>query len=699
MEELKQKYDFLTKYVPRTAEFLLAQYTKEVESKREMIIRKHRAISLIPLISTNINMENWIPDKSAFPRFVFMPTEVSPPRVAPQLLQQTAQLYQLIQQNTNDLFEGLCSIKGSPLYYFVIYSSIPSLFGYFSSQEHIQLAFSFYMHVITMDDTKAATEMLFPFYNTPCVYKFIANTMEPFCDRILSDTRLKGKNKFPSKTILEAYVKDFSELITNSAKLLTHCHSVILKLMLQRWGMKATIDFIMNVLIKILTAMWLEGNGYNSKMPFLRIVLNTISSDSKLAASIVQKIIDAETLMELPDMYTAFSHQYILFLSTSQDFSALLKVMLLSKNSIPPSIVNCKSETSIPYSLYWIRIFPKRQLPKHNLYRPLVFTMKKTPEIENPEFDRIWRSIQQKALEEDKEPYEYLTTEHKFKSISDDLLHYTLIKSINFLEEDASQFENLMEFMLNHNELEKWMDIADAHLRMASAPIAALAVQAAYDRQYKYINYAFQKATTLFNSRLTNQSQYLILLQKYLPYFMKHGNVEKQLSEIENWWHNYLDKEIANIDKYRPLLDSNSSNALFWDCVEKIRIVSKDDLMLSFTIIIQVLSTLNEILKSPSFTRTKTAPNDLVELGSIAGKAAILGRADNLFSVYIIIGSLGMDNNTFKNLCLSNEQRMWVALEAQIFTFLECDLHMSEAVSKLQEQLRNIEKDGDDSRF
>ena len=688
----RENYDFLSAYVPRTSEYLTVQCVKEVEGIRETIIRKHRIISLIPLLNSKFDIQQWIPDENAFPRFIFKPVEVTPPRVSPQLLQQASHLYQIIHQNPADLFNGLVSVRGTSLYYFVVNSSIPSLFGYFSSQEHIQLAFSFYMHVLTTNDTAMGTEMLFPFFNTPCVFRFIENTMSPFCERLRTETRVADK-KF-SDTVVDIYVNDLSKFLVSSAPLLTHCHHVILRLMLQKWGMKETSKFVIQVFIKILGCMWLEANGLLNRVPFFLAVITKIMKNESSSATIVTKIVEAETLFELPDMYNVFQHQYILLLSTCQDFIALMKVMQI-RRQLPQSINCIKPETTPPFSLFWFKIFPNRQMPKHNISRPLVFSNKTAPEAKNHEFDRIWMNIKNVANELGKEPYEYLLSK---KNISPELLDYTLMKSIDMLEEDAAKFEDLMVYLLNRNELNKWMEIADAHLLMSSSPIAALATCKAYERQYKYFNFAFKKASTLFSLRLTNQAQYLLLLQKYLAYYIT-SSIKKELAAIDKWWAAFLDKKNKELDSFIVSMTSQSSSALFWDCVEKLRIINTSDLLLSFNTIIGVVETLGELSHSLNFDGKYDKKNALIAIGELVGEAAIIGHCGGLMSAYIIIGSLGMDNHVFKELCLPQEQKAWVSLEAQIFAFLGSDMKMYERVVNVQESLRNIEKEGDDTRI
>ena len=83
-------------------------------------------------------------------------------------------------------------------------------------------------------------------------------------------------------------------------------------------------------------------------------------------------------------------------------------------------------------------------------------------------------------------------------------------------------------------------------------------------------------------------------------------------------------------------------------------------------------------------------------IGNVIGKVAILGKSTDLLHIYIVIGSLCIDNPVFKDICTESEQSNWCALDAAMFNFMKDNAEISQLVADLQEDLRSIEKEGID---
>ena len=464
--ELKELYNFYKTHVPLMAQNIMTLRTKQVEEIRESIIKIHRSVSLIPFLNTKTAFKNEIPEKSERLNYVFREAIVSPPHVSPQLLQQCSHLYLFLQQYPSDLFDGLISVKGTPLYYFVIHSSLPSLYGFFSSQEHVQLAFPFYAHALLYPDRKVGTEIMLPFFNTPSTYRFIEKVMAPICDRIVADKKLKGESS--SVNVLKIYSLYLMELIAESAPLLSQ--STFLILMKQHWGIKGSKNFILNDFVKLFAHSWLSANGLDSSIPFIDSVITYLYDDEVNSSALISKITDSRCLNEMPSMFTAFNLQYYLYLITLQDYLSLIKVMSV-KRELPASI-STNFQTKPAHAAFWVKIFPKRKIPKAQRNRPIVFTQHEAINVEmDADIDRIWRRIKSDADDARQIPYDYINDNKKFNNLSPKLKEVTLENSIIALQETGEAFEDLMQLLHNYRELQHWKEIAELHLKLVSAQI------------------------------------------------------------------------------------------------------------------------------------------------------------------------------------------------------------------------------------
>ena len=757
-------YNFYLSHVPLNSESLLNNITSNVDKLREEIIRKHRTITLAYVLTNNqvqnLNYEEELPPPSERPLFAFKPHIVHPPHVSPQLIQQCSHLFLFLHQNPADLFDGLISIKGTPLYYFVINSSLPALYGYFSSQEHFQFAFPFYAHALQYEDHKACSEILFPYFNTPSVYRMIEHVMAPFCDRLLTDPRIKINEK-NSSSLLEIYALDFTRLFIESLPLFIQ--TALLLLMKQSWGVIDTKEFIINVLIKTFSVQWLKASELLDYVNIMEEILSNIANDSSKYSAILNKLGETRVLLEIPEMFNSFGHQYILFLASRQDFNALIKVVSIKKK-VPSSITISKKPTIPDHALFWLKIFPKRKIPHISQSRPLFFSQNlKVDFDENSDLERVWRCIQSDAIDSGEEPYQYICSHKNFRNISKELKNYTLIHSLLNLKQESETFEQVMLVLLHYRELKKWLVLAESHLQLVSAPIASLATTLAHNRGYKYLNYAFNKSIQLFENRATQQNQYLLLVQHYLPHYLEITKAEKKLAIIDKWWSNVIIERNNNLENLTAFQKNKSVNTLFWDCVVKLASVSKNNIMYSFNVIIQVVDTIVNLLKVVDFTqiesdkdqekpkRSASLPNNengtlksvqdsssltihftktskennknslsngtkqksmstspsiglnmnklcVSVIGNVIGKIAILGKATDLLHLYIVIGSLCIDNQVFKDICTESEQSNWCALEAAMFGFMKDNLEISQLVSDIQDDLRSIEKEGIDTQ-
>ncbi|EAY19583.1 hypothetical protein TVAG_228460 [Trichomonas vaginalis G3] len=682
-EELYQYYEYLLKYVPRSAELLLSQNAKDVEHIREQIILTHRAISLIPTLLNKTQYSNYLPDKTERPTFVFKPTLVVPPRVSPQLLQQASHLFQFIHSNPIALLDALLNEKDTPLFNYIIHSSLPSLFGYYSSQEHINFAFTFYAQVIMKCDITVGSEILIPFFRTTCIQKYIENTINPFAISLMSDSRISGSEL--NQSFLEFYKNYLKTLLFGASTCIMHYHSVIIKLMKDNWGVTATGEFLINTIIRYTASIWFSASGFSEKLPILNQVIDNFISDQHSLEGIVNKMIETDSGIEIPDMYHTFKHQYVLFLTTSHDFLALAKLMQ-KVIQIPQSVTTNNTETNPKNAVFWFKIFPKRKLPNHQIIRPLVFSIPEKEPLVNPKFDTLWREIQTHADQANIEPFEFLMSKRDIYNFPHDLLEYTLKKSIEALEHDATLFEQLMRFMVSISEMKKWFEVSQHCLDMVTDQVATTAATLSFKRGYQMINYAFQKASNLFDSNYIKQNQYIRLLQMYLPTFIV--GVEKKLDILDSWWSSKIDQLNQQIDELESHFRGQAANNVLWDCVMRVSLVRPQNLLVSFRIILEICQRLSMLSKI-------TGSYDIRIIGELFRKVAILGKAKGLMSVYIILGSIAFDSACFRDLCSEAEEHGWYALESALFYYVKEEPEIQAAMTEVQDHFRNIEKDGE----
>lgn len=682
MDDPHELYVFLKEHVPPISSSNMEAFMNNIENKREHLLRLHRIIALSPFLSTKHNLDGLVPPMHYLPSYVFRPIEVVPPKISPNILQQAAQLYQMIHQDITTFFEGFMKQKGTNNFYFMIHSSIPSLFGYFSSNEHIQLAFPFYMNAVQLKDRALAAEIMLPFFNIPAMYRFYESILFSVTDRLRSETRFNRENIMVS--IISFYKNLMIESILTSLPLLTQPHSAILKMMIQYWDTRDFLGFLINALFWEFTQYWLESNSLSQILPIVRQIFDAIIDDANFRTKLIQKIQATSTDILIPNIYLPFNCTYLLYITSNSDLLAILNAYSQVKQ-LPNRITNIKNEITNNFLLYFIKVYWRRNVPQNQVFRPLVFTPSPLKYEEVSEYERIFLHLESNATD----PYSHIINAKEFAFADDKLKNYILYRTDKMLISQSQDFEKLMDFQLYSKFMDEWTEIAQSYVRLRVSQIADIAVTLSFNRKYKYMNFAFSKASTMFTGRIINLTQYLLLAQLYARKFMKQ--FEKEEQKISNWWISMLESKNNNLDDLGTSFTTKAANNLFWESVELLRSISIENYQVAFRTLMRAVHNIIQI----STINNKNV--DILTKSSLLEKAIIISKPTQLINIHLTIGPLCMDNLLFKDFCTVTEQESWVIFDATIYTLTIQNQEIYEMISRIQEYLRNIEKDGDDT--
>ena len=674
---MEEKYEYLKKYVVKTSDKLLTSTGEEIEKVRNQIIQTHRTIILFPMINSQFNIFiSFQHKKSQLEKFVIDPEEAAPPRISPQLIQQSSHLLSFIHSKTADLIDAVIEFKDQELFYWLINSSIPSLFGYFSSPEHLQLAFSFYMRVLTSAPKNLGPIILKPFFDSPAIYRFIESVFQPFFEKLFRDSRFEtSKSKF--NDLVSFYARDLSKLIMQSSCLLHSSHSVILKFMKEQWNTSETVEFIINIWLKSHAMQWLRADGHMSRINVVDEVFNYINKSKELISSILDKLCYAEPQFELPDMYTTFDQPYLMFYSSFMDLSLLAKVISL-KCELSPAMTIFLSEHPLKYHMFWFKIFPKRPMPHSFSQRRMVFHEKAETIEENPDFDRLWRQVENSAEENEMEPYDFLNSsrmEKAVRSFGEGFMDYAFSLSINHLVEAADNFETFLNYKLSLSMIEKWLSITVINLEKHLRTYASYVVLPEILNNLKQgQEFSFEESAKLFyHYNYAKECMFFTYLEtKMIPSVVK--KYQKAIDELVSVWTNYFSN--LGIDSSTDIgLKSSIANTMFYDAAERLLDINTESLMTSLMAIFKILKLLNDAAKYDNVT------NNLFE-------AAIrVNPKVPLPLVYILINEFAMKNKSFNSLLTDKERKLWVSFESVLLKLIIKDQRLVIIFFPLQQNI------------
>jgi len=663
MQDLERKYQFLKEHSIPSSESLVFSTTDEVETKRSILIKKHRRVIMLKTLDNSENFADFLPEKSMLTQFVLDPIEISPPKVTPQFLQQASHLFSFIHGKCSFLLDALLKFQGKPEFYALVQSAIPSLFGYFSSPEHIQFAFSFYVRVLTSAPESIRLDILHPFFDSPIIFRFIESSLRPFFDRFIRDDRFdKYSDKEATEKLIPLYTKIIVDSFADSSKLLHSTHLFLLRLMRSNWSIGLITEFVIVQWLQKQTIRWLYWDQHYSRSKFIQQIFALISSDVKYVDQLMNAFCVNQPQFELPDMYNEFSHPYLMFYSSQPDICVLSKA-IMTVTELTPSMSIFFSENVQKNAMFWIKIYPKRPLPKPYVHRPMVFHEKVIEIPENQRYERYWRALESKSGEFDIEPFTFLMSP-KMNRIShtfgDGFNDYALASSINQLCEKASYFEQFLCFRLSLRNIENWLEIVETHEQILLAPYSIMYVKYHWSKRPHNRSEIFAFCSKFFVDNSTKQIQFLSIIGFQLQELIKP--YINDFKEINTIWAKVLDDKEMETESLNTRIEGRIPNAMFWDCVETLRVIDKDSLFSSIKNIIKATKILFEL----SILCPKAS--------SIFEKAIFLSRSPSIPLVYLLFKAYVMDDLTFTNLLSESEKYNWALFERSLISLvMKCD--------------------------
>lgn len=658
--DAREKYEFLKEHVPKSAGNLFVQCSSLLMDKRKDVLSAHRTIALSPLLLnaqvTSKRLVNY-----NLSTFVLSPAVAEPPiEISPRYVQQATGFLVYLHQNPNQIVESLIDISKKPNVHkwrFIGSCAIPCLFGYFSSQEHLNLAMSFYVGIVSRCEVALATQILLPFFNAPCMYGFLDSALGPFFDRLLKDKRPVNP------AITKFYANDLKTLITSSSSLIPQTHKVIMKMMKTRWGVAKACAVVCGVFLKSMALSWLT---YMCRTEVAEVLVQ-VWKDLP-----VEEILDAmcekESLFEVPSQYNVFEDPFIMFLVSPMEILSLYK--LVTRKFELPAMFNVIQEENVDAEfVFWMKTYPKHEMPPGIAYRNLVFP-KWTIEVpENDEFLRQWRAVENLADEREREPFELVESMNFDSGFKD----YCLLTSLSKLNSGARDFEKYILFEWHLTVTNKWLEAANAHEQFILAPILERLSQG---HDSESIVDAFTQASLLVHSRSNLQFLYLVTVRRLLPKIIEPYSSELEM--IRSRWMSVIEGESQSLESYQTQ-ESNAVAAVFFRVTERIGGLGSEELPFQFQSLMTALELLHHLPQ-------KEKIEDRIRMAILFAKMTS-DSMDSLVFLFLVLNTLGMGVENFRELCTEIEHRYWINFQKVMFSLIMKDVVLSEVFFMMQTTL------------
>jgi len=742
LEEIRDRFSFFSKVVPKNIENINQGSNQKLLKARNNVIVRQRLIILSPLMKemsfpTFFNMKK--------PDFYDAITNESlniSDSIFPQYAQFVSKLYDHFIHSPVDLANitnEAYNIFDKDRFHFFCRSVIPSVFGFFSSLEHLSFAYQYFTALISSYHHELSIKVLEPFYQNSCVFRFIDSIASHSINSFFQDPRLSSKESV-SKAIHEQAMQ-LSGFIIQSIPLLPVTHLNLLKLMLRtQWKKKEIVSFLLNSCIFPMLTLFIEASAFSPHVVIYQKMFPRIGFE--LMSSFDSWIL-MTSLYDIPSAFNDFNQQFVDFIVTPIDASILISITQQS-NLLPKllkMLYNSKYLEFSSFSPFWIKIFPRKRFNTLSsiIWKNVVFENENIVsygEICYPAFQRRWRMIKSLAEENHCEPDEFLSSRTDFQlvptlseergidlnglcddcikiysvhsKLSDDLLcqkcgniirerkdfsfsDFMLLSRYDDICERAKMFELFLIGQMAFKSFEAFVGITDDMFKLniivKSQPIIL-----------SYFHNNISKSDSTKNDDdiemknvLLNLSEYTIIKQQFLS--MKY---QLRLDTVINHWKNNRIQLLES--QWMSLI--NSSSPMFLTQYFKHYCISKTKQIIITKYFMSASSSLNVIPYIPHYKRFSYLLQCARELKMLSpaiesslhlfSNAIAICNTSELLTTVLRIGSSMMKNSRYLRVCTIEEKQLWFEIEGAIMSYFNNDDFLSSLYSSIHDEIISL---------
>ncbi|OHT06637.1 hypothetical protein TRFO_25244 [Tritrichomonas foetus] len=704
----KAAYNFYRSYVPTNMSDLIKKSNTSIENQRQEIIVRQRLINNFELQYTNY--PEFAPTKQELTNFVFNQKILNPDEIASDIVQNSSllipQIYSDLDSFSNAVLKAPRTSLTKKEFQYIVNAVIPMVFGYFSSEEYVEIAAMFYTHIIGKTKPKKACKIVTPFFRGLPTFRYIEHVMTRFVIKFGSEINL---NEIAiSKLTYENISNQFFEFLNSALSLIPSTHILLINIMKDiGWTIGMVSYFFFQQFFIFGAERWIESSPYtNHKDMFVKILKN-ILEPAKMNNTI-SLLLQTSSKYEVPYLYQPFSHKYLNLLVSSHEIKYVTKLLKSVdrltfdyKYTVPDDIL---------YSPYWVRVYPSFErfdmtfgnvifnnftpyFHKHpksttrssssssssehhassenqassenpytselspedslvNSHNDEISLTQKAPFKIDFEKERIFGLIESNITIQGDTVIDMLQSDKYKNVVDDDFYNYAQHKSLEKLKSIAKRFELFLYQQIFVNVLTDFNDLSANHYNMTFGLVANC-------------------QTFEFLTPKLTQTSYLVQIQPYLvELFKQYSN---KFMELSNLWSKYSEakKGTPITTAYHGL--SKRRKCIFWESVEQLRNLTTIPYFLRFDL-------LNESLRKIEMISTKRMEYLM--------NALIVTENYRILTTFSLFSTCLMKSDSFRTIVSDEFINLWTSFES---TFLQTLTHSEDfGLANLFIQLQTI---------
>lgn len=600
---------------------------REIRKIRHELIHVNRIIILSQHFSESLSKNKRIFNENGM-KYIFQPTELSSFLGLSQHIQNTGFFISYIHQNPDILSTIISKNTNCRQFEYIIECVIPSLYGFFSTREHLEIASKFYDSAIKTCNAKVAKKILKPLLLSGVCSRFIESVAYPFIRSFKVDSMINAKSD--KLHLVPIYSNYLITCIKNSIPLLPPSIIYLYQCVENsKWAMDEKIDlFFKNFIFESVVKRSLNSLS-TEENKLLNIIFEYTLQKKEEINSLLNCLPKTLSLYNLPSGYYIFSQRCLNYNVCSYDMNLLKK--LFSKCRMIPRIIRLNElyDVGPPYCYQWFDcpVFPK----KINFYKD---------EMKSFIFD-------------------------------------------NSLECDG--IDKLMIQIFHKNELDKYKDMMITLESLMIAP--AIKSKMAFDiKHWNQVGSIFKDVEDMvYDPKLLRMYSLLKLEVLCSEYLVDYETVLNMFSVLLNdiIKDSNLIKEIDSCKDFSSLAKSikSSFQSTLIASIRCLSCLSSYSLSDHFDIIINAFQNINQIVSTEKKLQNIIFPIIFQQIQDIT-----------FVKSFLILNSFMLTDSQFDSLCSDNEKIVWVKLESFILTILRKEPNCLQVFSTIQENLTQIFK-------
>ena len=588
--EVEKEVNFYIEHIPYSTNKHLSECVDELSHLTDEILLKQRILTLTNLIRIK-KLPSFFPiKKKELLSYISQKPRVSE-CITAQQMHFMSKFFEYLLQNPSKLVTVTAATYrdySRSDFLYLVYSIIPSIFGYFSSNEHISFAYQFYSSLILNTSQSISQIVLPPFFLSSASFPFLQSLFEDISLYFCHDIRLISENITNEKNILEQHAKLLIKSIIEKMKLLPLYHLNLISLMQQNdWSQKDVFNFLIENIIQPQIRIMLKTSQYSlyaeSFNHLCDITMKLFETTSNQFC-----LIQTKSIFEVPYCFTDFGKHFIKTVTTMQDAYSLFN---FSKKAIKipnliSKLVELDNNSNISFRPIFVKLYPTEfETEKLIDYsNGIVFkdsdeySFENSTEEESKQdksseeessssvYERRWINLELKAKQENKYPIEVLQ-QYPTQNKEEEFVDYALERQYRNLIDKSHDFEIILKLKYGLESLRNWKNIVDQLYNIIIINFSQLFIQDYFDKKdpphggviadFSSSN-IFDNIAPILNTPYTHRLLLATRMEFLLNEWMSPDLII-MANKLKELWKEHMDTNFKSLEL--PSCFSNNSNS------------------------------------------------------------------------------------------------------------------------------------------